>query len=693
MKIIKVVFNNYIIYQKYDYLLPTNIIVDIGYRVLVPIRNKKHVGIVIEIKNFSKILPNKLKYLYKVLDKKSLFNSFIWNFAKKIAEYYQYPVGVILFKILPMFYRKNNKSSINWENFYLKNIKNLYKIKLKKVYKFKIKSNFFKKNKIFFNNKNNKFKIYLLFIKNMYKIVFLKVNFFKTWVLQDNAILFKKINIYVNLIKVMLINKKQILILVPQKYNIFYLYQFFIKLNVSICLLYSNISEKKQLVMLKDIKEGKISIVIGTKSSIFTQFLKLGLIIVDKENDFIYKQNNKYKYNTRDIAILRAKIENIPIILSSKILSLETINNINLGKYKFLFHKNKEISYKKYFDYIIIDINKQVLKYKLFSHILIKMMKIYLQNKKQIIIYYKYIGYSNLILCNFCRKILKCIDCNKNYIFYKKSWKLYCKFCKKIINMITYCPFCKKNFFIPIGIGIEQLKELLKIIFPNILIFFINNKNFLKKVSLIYDNKIKPLIIISSQILYKEYYFFLKNALIIFLNIDNIFFSRNFRTIEYFSQYIFSILNNHLNKKKKKIIIQTNYPQNNFLKKIFKTNYTYNNIANYILQERKMMLLPPFTNHVILIIESYNKKILINFLIKLKKILKLKYMNEKNFLIIGPTSLIQNQRKGLFRKKIILQHLLKIRLQFITINIHSIAKKIINFNKIKLLINVDPIEW
>ncbi|QJC33039.1 replication restart helicase PriA [Enterobacteriaceae endosymbiont of Donacia semicuprea] len=684
MKIVKVVFNNSILDHKYDYILPNNIIVNIGYRVIVPIKNKKYIGIVIEIKKTSKVIPNKLKYLYKVLDEKSLFSFFMWNFAKKISKYYQCPIGVILFKILPIFYRKNNRFIINSKNLYLINDKN--------IYNFKIRLKLLKNKKIVFDNKNNiRLKIYLLWINNIFKIIYYKINFFKTWVLQDNIILFKKIDIYLNLVKVILLHKKQILILAPQKYNILYLYQFFIKLNVSICLLHSNISIKKQLLILENIKKGKILIVIGTKFSIFTQFFKLGLIIIDQENDFVYKQNNKCKYNIRDIAILRAKMENIPIILSSKTLSLETINNININKYKFLFYKNKKISYKKYFKYIIIDINKKILKYKLFSHSLIKMMKIYLKKKEQIIIYYKYIGYSTIILCYFCKKILKCIDCNKNYIFYKKLWKLYCKYCKKNIDMILFCPFCKKNFFIPIGIGSEQLKELLNKLFPNILIFTINSKNFLKTLSLIRNNK--PLIIISSQILYKEYFFILKNNLIIFLNIDNVFFSKNFRTMEYFSQYIFNILNNHLDIKKKTVIIQTNYPQNNFLKKIFKQNYTYNEISNYILNERKKMSLPPFTNHITLIIESYKKTILINFLNKLKKILKLKYINEKNFFIIGPTSLIHNKRKGLFRKKIILQHLLKIKLQFIKINIHSIAKKIVNFNKIKLLINVDSIEW
>ncbi|QJC34268.1 primosomal protein N' [Enterobacteriaceae endosymbiont of Donacia cinerea] len=688
MNIVKVVFNNSVIYNKFDYLLPKNTSIYIGCRVIVPIKKKNYIGIVIEINNFSKLSIKKLKFLYKILDKKPLFNSSILDFAKQISKYYKYPIGFILFQILPIFFRKKNKYKINLKNnLQVDKINILSNNKLIKLYNFKKIKNFLLNKK-----KNNNF-----YQENIDKILqFLeKKNFqkkFYVWVTQDNIIFLEKINIYLNIIEKIIFQKKQVLIIVPQKYHFFYLYQYFIsKLNVSVCLLYSNFKNKKTLPIWENIKNGKILIIIGTKFTIFTQFLKLGLIFLIEEHNFIYKKTNIYKYNIRDIAILRAKIENIPIILSSKTLSLETLYNINIGKFKFLLQNNKKILYTNFFKFLILDINKQVSKLQLFHKNLITKIQLSIKNNEQVIIYYKYQGYSNLILCNFCKKPLKCKNCNKNYIFFKKLWKLYCIFCKKNINMLNFCPLCKKNFFIPIGIGQEQLIEFLKKLFPNILILNINNKNFLKKILLIKNNK--PLIIISSQILYKKYFSFLVNTLIIILNIDNIFFSKNFRTTEYFSQYIFNILNNHLDTsvRKKKIILQTNYPYNKIIIKIFKKYNTYYNIANLLLEERKIMLLPPFTNHIILILESYDKKILLNFLETLKKKIIYKCVNEKNFFIIGPLSLLQNKRKGLFRKQIILQHTLKSKLQFIINYIISINKKIINFNKVKLTINIDPI--
>ncbi|QJC38299.1 primosomal protein N' [Enterobacteriaceae endosymbiont of Donacia marginata] len=676
MKIIKVVFNNAIIYKKFDYLLSKNIPIYIGCRVIAPIKKKNYIGIVIKIQNNSKISIKKLKFLHKILDKTSLFNSLILKFASKVSKYYQFPIGLILFQILPIFLRKKNKYVLNLKNnLQFNKINMINNNKIIKLYNNK------NKKKFIINNKKNN-------ILNFFQKKYFQPNFF-VWITQDNIIFLEKINIYLDLIKIILSQKKQILIIVPQEYNLLNLYQYFMsKLDILICLLYSNFSNKKILSIWENIKNGTISIIIGTKFTIFTQFLKLGLIILIEEHNFIYKKTNIFKYNIRDIAILRAKIENIPIILCSKTLSLETLYNINIGKFKLLFQNNKKILYKNFFKFKILDINKQILQLQLFSKILIKNIQVCIENNEQIIIYNNHQGYSKLVFCFFCKKPLKCINCNTNYIFYKKLWKLYCIYCKKNISMLDYCPLCKKNFFIPIGIGNEKLIEFLRKLFPNILLLNITNKNFIKKTLLIKNNK--PAIIIASQILYKEYFSFLKNNLIIILNIDSVFFSKNFRAIEYFSQYIFNILNNHLDIKKKTIIIQTHYPQNKIIKKIFKKYNTYFDISNFLLKEREMMLLPPFTNHIILILESNDKKILLNFLNILKKKIIFKYINEKNFFIIGPLSLIQNKRKGLFRKQIILQHIFKKKLQIIIKYIISIFKKIINSNKIKLIINVDP---
>ena len=85
-----------------------------------------------------------------------------------------------------------------------------------------------------------------------------------------------------------------------------------------------------------ELQEGLVDIIIGTRSSIFMPMKNLGLIVVDEEHDLSFKQVERFRYSARDIALYRAKLQNIPIVLASATPSLETLNNSLTKKYKVL---------------------------------------------------------------------------------------------------------------------------------------------------------------------------------------------------------------------------------------------------------------------------------------------------------------------------------------------------------------------
>ncbi|QJC29237.1 replication restart helicase PriA [Enterobacteriaceae endosymbiont of Plateumaris rustica] len=727
MKIIQIVLNNEMIHKKLDYLLPHFMNIILGSRVIVYIKNKEHIGIVINIKNIKNLPKYKLKYLKEILDTKPLFDPLTLNFAKKISIYYQYSIGAILFQILPFYLREKIYSKYIFYNLYwvinkkllfnnFKQIKSLkQKIALNILKKIKInyeKISFYgltnntmislqKKNFCFLEqkyktlsikNNQNFFKDSKIFIKNNYILnkFINKINIFITWIISGSLIYFENTNLYLNIIKILLYKKKQILILVPKIYHSIYIYKFLIKkLNVSIYRLHSKISNKENFFIWKNIKNGEIPIIIGTSCSILTSFANLGLIIVNEEHDIKYKQLNKCKYNVRDIAILKAKIENIPIILGSATPSLETLNNINIGKYQFLSNKNINLLYNKYYNFNLININKKK-NNNIISDILLKEIQKHLDMKNNILLCINEIGKVNTILCNKCHYITKCSICKNDYIFYKKNKKLICFFCRNIILMIKCCLNCKSiNIFI-VEIKIAKIIHFLNKKFPSIIIEYVNKNNILKHKKKIYN---KSIIIIHSPFFIQKKFNDLKFTLIVFINVDYIFFRKNFRCTEYFSQYFFRILINNLEVyKKKEIIIETNFPQHKFFDKLINyLNYYY--LAKFILKERKLMLLPPFSNHIILIAESDNINNISIFLKKLKIFFLKKYINDKDFFIMGPMNLLENKKKNNFCKQIILQHLSRNKLHYIIKDITQVITKIIHFNKIKFIIDVDPIKY
>ncbi|QJC30571.1 replication restart helicase PriA [Enterobacteriaceae endosymbiont of Neohaemonia nigricornis] len=708
MRIAQVVFNNIFLYEPYDYLLPKYMIVNIGYRVIAPIKNNKHIGIVINITNSTNIKIKKLKFLYKTLDNQSQFNNILWNIANKISKYYLCPIGVILFKMLIInkqnkYYNINNNINIKYVKSLTPKI-NIQKFKILKkygvlvnnIYYYDLNKNiiFNLKKKIFYIlNKIKDRTINLhtnLINKNIINYsINIPINIFNIWVSNSSFVFFNEMNIYLYLINNILLNNKQILVITSQQYYIYYIYKYFTNtFNVPICLLCSNLSVKQKFLLSNNIKTGKILIIIGNQQSIFMSFNNLGLIIINEEHDYTYKKKYGLRYNTKKIAILRAKIENIPIILNSKTLCLETLYNINIDKYKFLHITSDKYIYNNFY-FKIINTNNQLLKCGI-SPKLIQNINIHIKNQGQVIVYCKNTGYAQAILCNTCKKCIKCFKCNKNYIFYKKNRQLYCKYCNTIINMFKICQHCKSNNFIPLGIGTEQLKEFLQKIFFNIPILLINKSYSLNTLSLyIYD---KPIIVITSKILYKKYFTFLNNTLIVFFNTDYIFFSNNFRTTEYFFQNFFNILNNHFEKNKKKVVIlQTCYIQHPFFDTIINSTDKYNDLVNMILCERKKLILPPFSRHILLIFESVKKHILLEFL----SILKIKIIsiikNDKNISIIDPLEFIINKTQLIFRTQIILQYTCNKQIKYIKNNILYFIKNIKNSNKIKFMIDIDPI--
>ncbi|WP_261789581.1 hypothetical protein [Buchnera aphidicola] len=169
-------------------------------------------------------------------------------------------------------------------------------------------------------------------------------NCFTSWLITKTNF-YLKVKFYLGLIKELLNKNLQILILVPFIKDI-YKILFFLKkyFNVHIDIVHSELNDEIYLKKWIRTKSGKNSIIIGTKNSVFFPFLKLGLIIINEEHHLNYRNMDRCRYNVRDIAILRAYKENIPIILDSNTPSLRTLYNILHKKCFYInFMKNKKI--------------------------------------------------------------------------------------------------------------------------------------------------------------------------------------------------------------------------------------------------------------------------------------------------------------------------------------------------------------
>ena len=230
---------------------------------------------------------------------------------------------------------------------------------------------------------------------------------------------------------------------------------------------HSGATKKNKSIIWKGITEGKIKIVIGTRSSLFLPFKNLGIIIVDEEHDASYKQDEGISYNARDMAITRALLENIPINLVTSIPSIETYNNIVNKKYYItkLEKRYKEASLP---NIEIINLHSEILKKNswIANKTLVKVNH-YLDKGDQVLFFLNRRGYAPYVICKRCGHKFECPNCAINLNFHKKLNRLLCHYCghESLLSRL-----CKDNIKCDLsfcGPGVERIFAELKKIYPN----------------------------------------------------------------------------------------------------------------------------------------------------------------------------------------------------------------------------------
>ena len=222
------------------------------------------------------------------------------------------------------------------------------------------------------------------------------------------------------------------------------------------------LSEKRKVWNM--VLKKKSLVLVGARSSLFLPYLNLGLIIIDEENDLSFKQEEGVIYNARDMAVVKAKIENINTILVSATPSLETYKNCQEQKY-FLVKIKKRFNKTNTPKIKVIDMRKS--RSRLISEKLEYELNKNIEERKQSLILINRRGYAPVSLCANCGIKRKCNYCDTNLVYHKESNILICHQCGKKQPLEGECKECNSNKFILVGTGIEKVFEEVKKIFKS----------------------------------------------------------------------------------------------------------------------------------------------------------------------------------------------------------------------------------
>lgn len=275
--------------------------------------------------------------------------------------------------------------------------------------------------------------------------------------------------VYMYLIREILEQGKSVLLLVPEIALTNNLYDRFERAFPNkVSIYHSKMSAGSKFDLWHKIKQEKGHFVIGTRSAVFLPFSDLELTIIDEEHDSSYKQSDKNpRYNARDVAIVRAKIENSTVLLASATPSLESFHNSKIGLYKY-FEINQRADNAVMPKVRIVDMMDAKIKAAVKGHLsraLFDGMLDRIARKEQVILFLNRRGYSAFLMCRDCGDIKKCKRCDVALTYHKKKNLLYCHYCGYSRVTERSCNECGRDSLSNMGIGTEQIEEEIKVYF------------------------------------------------------------------------------------------------------------------------------------------------------------------------------------------------------------------------------------
>jgi len=235
-----------------------------------------------------------------------------------------------------------------------------------------------------------------------------------------------------------------------------------------VAILHSALTDDERAEQWKRIRRGESRIVVGTRSAIFAPVPDLALIVVDEEHDHSYKQDETPRYHARDVAVMRAKMNNAVVVLGSATPSLETYYNARQGKYR-LMELAERIEQRPLPKVEIIDMRVEFQRTKQ-DHVLSEQLNAALGERlergEQAMVLLNRRGYSAFVLCRECGETVQCKNCAIAMTYHKREHRLVCHYCGFMRPAPKTCPKCGSEYVQYLGTGSERLEHLLHSMFP-----------------------------------------------------------------------------------------------------------------------------------------------------------------------------------------------------------------------------------
>lgn len=233
---------------------------------------------------------------------------------------------------------------------------------------------------------------------------------------------------------------------------------------------HSNLSDGERLDAWFSLLNGESKIVVGARSAVLLPLQNLKLIVVDEEHDPAYKQEEAPRYNARDVAIYRAKLNQATSILGSATPSLESLYNTRYKGYK-LNKLTHRVDACKLPIMHLVDMRRELqkgsnTKSEIFSKLLLSKILDRIEKKEQIILFLNKRGYATSLLCTACGQVATCKHCSVTLTYHKADSTMRCHICAYTCPVVKQCPQCSAPNIYWRGFGTQKIEDMLQHIVP-----------------------------------------------------------------------------------------------------------------------------------------------------------------------------------------------------------------------------------
>lgn len=228
---------------------------------------------------------------------------------------------------------------------------------------------------------------------------------------------------------------------------------------------HSQLTNAQRFAQWQKITARECRIIIGARSAIFAPVKNLGLIIVDEEHEQSYKQDNQPRYQGRDLAVVRAKLQNAQIVLGSATPALESWYNAQTGKYRLHTLGQRPLNYRLP-SVKIINLCEQE-SGELLSDPLAKAILERLERKEQVILFQNRRGYSSFVQCLKCGKLISCPNCEISMYYHRDREEMQCHYCGHFYPTPRKCPSCNSFSFAYGSPGTQKVEQMLHLLYPS----------------------------------------------------------------------------------------------------------------------------------------------------------------------------------------------------------------------------------